>query len=136
MQFFEHIPNTTTSISSSSSSSPVVNPALCKLKELTIRYIEDLESLPYGLQNLTSLQRLSIGYCPNLSSFLPQDQDKMLHRLTSMRELSIDVCPKLKERYGNKSAPNWHTISHIPNVEFDGRRIQWGGQYLLDSYGG
>ena len=124
--------NTTTSILSSSSSSP----ALCKLKELTIGDIEDLESLPDGLLNLTSLQRLSIGCCPNLSSLLPQDQDKMLHRLTSMRELSIDVCPKLKERYGNKSAPNWHTISHIPNVEFDGRRIQWGGQYLLDSYGG
>ncbi|KAG8650169.1 putative disease resistance protein RGA4 [Manihot esculenta] len=100
----------TPSISSSSS----IIPPLSKLKHLSIRDIEELESLPRdGLRNLTCLQTLTIGTCPALKC-LPQE----LHSLTSLRTLSIVDCPQLKERCGNKKGADWAFISHIPNVVF------------------
>uniref|UniRef100_A0A2C9VHE4 Uncharacterized protein n=1 Tax=Manihot esculenta TaxID=3983 RepID=A0A2C9VHE4_MANES len=114
----------TPSISSSSS----IIPPLSKLKHLSIKYIEELESLPRdGLRNLTCLQALTIDTCPALKC-LPQE----LHSLTSLRELDIRDCPQLKERCGNKKGADWEFISHIQNIEVDRQTIQKEGRYLLD----
>ncbi|KAF2319603.1 hypothetical protein GH714_017457 [Hevea brasiliensis] len=94
-------------------------------EELELR--KDLEFLPPdGLHNLTSLQQLDWS-CPRLTS-LPQE----MRSLTSLRELTISGCPLLSERCADKKGEDWPFISHIPNVEVDGKRIQWEGCYLLE----
>ncbi|XP_043814465.1 disease resistance protein RGA2-like [Manihot esculenta] len=114
----------TPSISSSSS----ILPPLSKLKDLTIRDIEELESLPPdGLRNLSCLQTLTIDTCPALKC-LPQE----LHSLTSLRKLDIQDCPQLKERCGNKKGADWEFISHIQKIKVDRQTIQKEGRYLLD----
>uniref|UniRef100_A0A2N9II94 Uncharacterized protein n=1 Tax=Fagus sylvatica TaxID=28930 RepID=A0A2N9II94_FAGSY len=77
----------TSSLPSSSSSSP----PLSKLKSLTLFGIQDVESLPEELlKNLTSLQRLDISNCPNLTS-LPEG----IGNLTSLQSLNEGIIFRL-----------------------------------------
>uniref|UniRef100_A0A7N2MV62 R13L1/DRL21-like LRR repeat region domain-containing protein n=1 Tax=Quercus lobata TaxID=97700 RepID=A0A7N2MV62_QUELO len=94
----------------SSSSSSSFSPPLSKLKQLYLTL--DLESLPEEwFKNLTSLERLQIFSCPNLTS-LPE---RMSH-LTSLQTLSISYCPQLKQRCEKENGEDWDKISHIPNL--------------------
>ncbi|XP_065633822.1 disease resistance protein RGA2-like [Quercus suber] len=99
----------------SSSSSSSFSPPLSKLKYLSLRQIEELESLPEEwFKNLTSLQTLRIWHCPNLTS-LPEG----MSHLTSLRYLHIVSCPQLKQRCEKENGEDWDKISHIPNLQID-----------------
>ncbi|KAG6768931.1 hypothetical protein POTOM_024543 [Populus tomentosa] len=77
--------------SSSSSSSSFIHP-LSKLKNLDIGSVGDMESLPeVGLQNLSSLQQLSISGCGRLKSQPLPDQG-----MHSLQQLSISGCKTLE----------------------------------------
>nr|TKS15830.1 hypothetical protein D5086_0000029540 [Populus alba] len=75
----------------SSTSSSITRP-LSKLKRLYIYSIDDMESVPeVGLQNLSSLQQLSIYECPRLKSLPLPDQG-----MHSFQKLHISNCRVLK----------------------------------------
>nr|XP_023900465.1 putative disease resistance protein RGA4 isoform X2 [Quercus suber] len=94
----------------SSSSSSSFSPPLSKLKFLRLSFIQELKSLPEELfKNLTSLERLVILFCPNLTS-LPEG----MSHLTS---LLINGCPQLKQRCKKEKGEDWDKISHIPYLE-------------------
>jgi len=77
--------------SSSSSSSSFIHP-LSKLKNLYIYFIDDMESLPeVGLQNLSSLQQLSIRGCSRLKSLPLPDQG-----MHSLQKLNMRDCRELE----------------------------------------
>ncbi|MED6155552.1 hypothetical protein PIB30_006054 [Stylosanthes scabra] len=66
-----------------------------------------------GRENLTSLEEL-FEECPKLESIrLP----------ASLRELFIRGCPLLGERIQRKDPHIWPSISHIPKIYVDGKRI-------------
>jgi hypothetical protein len=125
----------TSPVSSSSSSRP-----LSKLKKLYIYFIDDMESLPeVGLQNLSSLQQLSIRGCSRLKSlplpdqgmpslqklnissckelgYLSQSESQRIPYLTSLQELEISYCSgELRViEYGGTRFPSW--LSHLSNL--------------------
>ncbi|CAI9277322.1 unnamed protein product [Lactuca saligna] len=78
------------------------------LTSLRIHGFEKLELVSVGLQHLTSLQHLSIYYCPNT-----MDLPGML--LTSLLSLTILRCPNLKERSDRRDS-YWSLISLIPCI--------------------
>ncbi|TYH50952.1 hypothetical protein ES332_D10G240400v1 [Gossypium tomentosum] len=82
---------------------------------LTNLFISDFpkpESLSSnGFRNLTSLQRLTIGFCPNLKT-LPGN-----NMLFSLLKLKIVECPMMGERCKRDKGPEWSKISHIPCVD-------------------
>ncbi|XWS09371.1 hypothetical protein CRYUN_Cryun40dG0079500 [Craigia yunnanensis] len=81
----------TTSEAPSSSSSSSLFPPVSKLTKMILDEIEDLDTLPEEfLQNLTSLQSLTIRRCNNLTS-MPMG----MHCLTSLQKLRISDCPQL-----------------------------------------
>ncbi|XP_065628877.1 disease resistance protein RGA2-like [Quercus suber] len=123
----------------SSSSSSSFSPPLSKLKHLTLYEMQELESLPEEwFKNLTSLERLEIWKCPNLTSLsegmshltslqalsiyncpnLTLLPEGMSH-LTSLQRLEIIDCPQLKQRCEKENGEDWDKISHIPNLEID-----------------
>uniref|UniRef100_A0A8R7VDJ8 AAA+ ATPase domain-containing protein n=2 Tax=Triticum urartu TaxID=4572 RepID=A0A8R7VDJ8_TRIUA len=59
---------------------------LSSLQELDFCRFDDLQQLPAGLHNLTSLRKLAIYYCPAISS-LPNDGLP-----DSLQELSVESC--------------------------------------------
>ncbi|XP_011002411.1 PREDICTED: putative disease resistance protein RGA1 [Populus euphratica] len=97
------------SSSSSSSSSSFIRP-LSKLKELDIGSIDDMESLPeVGLQNLSSLQQLSISECPRLKSLPLPDQG-----MPSLQKLYISGCRELKSLSQSQSQGR---IPYFPSLQ-------------------
>jgi len=147
------------SSSSSSSCSSFIRP-LSKLKELDIDSIDDMESLPEaGLQNLSSLQQLSIWRCSRLKSLPLPDQGMnslqklhirdcrglkslsesesqgMIPFLPSLQFLRIDGCSEeLSGRtrgWGKEREEEWlSNIKHIPDIVIDGYYIQKEGRYV------
>ncbi|CAK8531314.1 unnamed protein product [Lathyrus sativus] len=70
-----------------------------------------------GLLHLTSLQRLTIGFCPKLENMTGE-------RLpASLIELDIYSCPLLGERCLKKHSQIWHKISHIQYINVDSKWI-------------
>jgi Leucine-rich repeat (LRR) protein len=89
---------------------------LSQLQYLRLWDVNDLESLPEEwLGNLTSIQRLQIRGCPNLTS-LPQG----IRNLTSLQHLTIINCPHLWERCQRQIGEDWPNIAHVPYVNVDG----------------
>ncbi|CAN6703205.1 unnamed protein product [Malus baccata var. baccata] len=97
-------------VSASSSS-----PHLSKLTKLSLKEIEDLEFIPSeGMGNLTSLQKLVIDHCPNLTA-LP----KGIANLTSLQSLRIEDCPNLAalpEGIANLTSLQSLSIGNFPNL--------------------
>lgn len=115
------------------------------LTDLYINDFPNLEKLSYkDFQNIPSLERLRIVECPklttitklgllsslwdllfedcpNLASFSAEEQGLRLP--PSLLELSILECPKLKERCEKAKGEYWPLISHIPEVEIDGKDV-------------
>jgi Leucine-rich repeat (LRR) protein len=149
------------STSSSFSSSSSFTRPLSKLKSLLLDSIDDMESLPeVGLQNLSSLQSLSIYACPRLKSLpLPAQgmhslqkldiigcrelkslsesesgSQGMIPYLPSLQFLRIDYCSEeLSGRtrgWGKESEEEWPIIKHIPYISIDGYYIQREGRYV------
>ena len=105
--------NTGGRASSFPSSSSSFFPPLSKLKQLSLIALEELESLSEEwFKNLTSLETLRIGGCPNLTS-LPEG----MSHLTSLQRLHISNCPQLKQRCEKENGEDWDKISHIPNLD-------------------
>ncbi|KAL6311872.1 hypothetical protein AAG906_021593 [Vitis piasezkii] len=77
------------------------------LRELSIREIPKLESLPKWLQHVTTLEALSITECSDFTT-LPD----WISSLTSLSRLEILMCPrfKLEDRY--------QKMSSLDNIEF------------------
>ena len=100
------VPVSTTTTPSSSSSSPrsSLDPPLSGLKKLELTDMENLTSIP----------------------------EEWMHQLSSLQSLALHRCDALSERCGNKKGADWDKISHIPNIEVDGRTIQKEGRYQLD----
>nr|TKR90101.1 hypothetical protein D5086_0000236650 [Populus alba] len=138
-----------------SSSSSFTRP-LSKLKRLYMWSIDDMESLPeVGLQNLSSLQQLSICGCERLKSLPLPDQGMpslqkldvsicrelkslsesesqgMIPYLPSLQLLRINDCSGRTSGWGNESEEEWPlNIKHIPDIVIDGYYIQKEGRYV------
>ena len=132
-----------------SSSSSFTRP-LSKLKSLDMWSIDDMESLPkVGLQNLSSLQQLSISGCGRLKSqplpdqgmhslqkldisncrelkCLSQSQSRgmMIPYLPSLQELRINDCSEELRRRTTRWGVEWPHIKHIPLIVIDGDDIR------------
>ncbi|XP_052299514.1 putative disease resistance RPP13-like protein 1 isoform X2 [Citrus sinensis] len=114
------------------------------LEEITILNLENLKSLPAGLHNLHHLQKIWIGYCPNLESFpeegLPSTKlteltiwdcenlkalPNCMHNLTSLLDLDIRGCPSVV------SFPEDGFPTNLQSLEVRGLKIskplpEWG----------
>ena len=73
-----------------------------------------LAELPEGIGQLSALRRLHINGCSALQC-LPQS----IQHLTALQSLDIYDCPALASRYKQGVGPDWHLISHIPDVYID-----------------
>ncbi|KAG1347332.1 disease resistance protein RGA2-like [Cocos nucifera] len=89
---------------------------LTSLQELKIDHFQTLESLPTSLVNSSSIRRLTISFCYNISL-----QENKLP--TALEELRIIVCPLLKSRCLRGGA-DWPKIAHIPFIHIDNEIIQ------------
>ncbi|GKV01146.1 hypothetical protein SLEP1_g13726 [Rubroshorea leprosula] len=84
---------------------------LTALTALTLWDFNGLEALPEWLGDLSSLRRLEIKNCSNLTH-MPSIE--AVRRLSNLQDLHILNCPKLEERCAKESGPEWAKISHIP----------------------
>ncbi|XP_075644130.1 putative disease resistance protein RGA4 isoform X2 [Castanea sativa] len=91
------------------------------LEALSIGYCENLKTLPRWIGNLISLKQLTINNCVNLKS-LP---DKM-RDLSSLQTLRIWNCPELQRRCEKETGQDWDKIAHVTNVSF---AWPWMGEY-------
>jgi hypothetical protein len=118
------------------SSSSFIRP-LSKLKNLYIGSIGDMESLPeVGLQNLSSLQQLSIRGCGRLKSLPLPDQG-----MHSLQKLNINNCRELKCLSQSESQG---MIPYLPSLQFlrinycseelSGRITIWGGKEIVEEW--
>ncbi|XP_042954715.1 putative disease resistance protein RGA3 [Carya illinoinensis] len=106
---------TNASSSSSASSTPIAfsSAPLSKLKRIILRQIEDLETLPEdGLQNLISLQYLTITYCPKLKSL-----SQGVQYLTALQNLELTDCPLL-DLGNDEHQMQWKGLKSLISLEF------------------
>ncbi|XVE90408.1 hypothetical protein DITRI_Ditri20bG0075400 [Diplodiscus trichospermus] len=79
------------------------------LQFLMFRKCNNLKTL--GLQKLTSLERLVIMDCPNLTS-LPE-------QMPCLKQLEIQRCPILSKRCKPEMGEDWTKIAHVSSVQID-----------------
>ncbi|ESW30170.1 hypothetical protein PHAVU_002G130600 [Phaseolus vulgaris] len=80
--------------------------------ELWIYSVTRSTSLPDWVGDMTSLQKLEIGYCEELRS-IPSS----IQRLTNLSSLNIRECPYLKKRCKRETGEDWQYIKHIPEIQ-------------------
>ncbi|XP_050386315.1 disease resistance protein TAO1-like [Argentina anserina] len=80
------------------------------LTSLSIQRLPDLESISEALENLTSLEKLSIGECDKLQS-LPE-----MGLPATICTLTIQHCSLLKHRCEKDKGEDWSKIKNIPFV--------------------
>ncbi|KAL8509301.1 hypothetical protein ACS0TY_016489 [Phlomoides rotata] len=105
------------------------------LKLLTLQCVDDMMSLPQGLQQLSSLQYLLLSELPLLTSlpdWLPslaslttlriedcpkiQSLPSSIQGTTNLRFLEITECPQLERRCQKPNGEDWPKIAHIPQL--------------------
>ncbi|MBA0794112.1 hypothetical protein Gohar_018470 [Gossypium harknessii] len=84
------------------------------LKNLTIADCVNLTT-SVQWQNLTSLEKLAIIHCPQLSS-LPNNMQRL-------KQLKIEYCPVLSQRCQQGTGVGWLNIAHASFVVLDGNAI-------------
>ncbi|GLT55753.1 hypothetical protein SLA2020_288460 [Shorea laevis] len=89
---------------------------LTALQHLIISQFNGVEALPEWLGDLSSLERLWIHDCDNLTH-LPSVE--AMHRLSNLESFYIRNCSKLKERCAKERSPEWPKISHIPEIKIE-----------------
>ncbi|CAI0552658.1 unnamed protein product [Linum tenue] len=95
-----------------SASLPVPIHPLWKLKELELCYMDDFGGLPEEwLRNLASLETLRIHYCDGLRSLPPG-----MRQLKSLQRLEIEDCHYLEDRCWHGGGLDWPNICHIPSI--------------------
>ncbi|KAG6682721.1 hypothetical protein I3842_13G156700 [Carya illinoinensis] len=107
----------TNASSSSASSTPIAfsSPPLSKLKTIILNQIKDLETLPEdGLQNLISLQHLSIFDCQRLKSL-----SRGVQYLTALQELRLSNCPML-DLGNDEHDMQWKGLKSLISLKFSG----------------
>ncbi|PIA64224.1 hypothetical protein AQUCO_00100009v1 [Aquilegia coerulea] len=82
------------------------------LKSVIIDFSKN-SSLPQGLNQFTSLQKLHLSYCESLD-FKPEEEFRHLHTLPTLT-ITIYNCPLLKER---SSRDDWANLSNFPKIIF------------------
>ncbi|WJX22356.1 hypothetical protein P8452_11669 [Trifolium repens] len=95
--------------------SPLLLPSLTSLTLWKMLSLQTLDCT--GLLHLTSLQQLTIIYCPQLENMEGESLP------VSLIKLQITSCPLLGERCRTKHPQIWPKISHIPDIELDGIKI-------------
>nr|POE92685.1 putative disease resistance protein rga4 [Quercus suber] len=78
------------------------------LEALYIGNCENLKNLPRWIGNLISLKWFTINNCLNLKSLPDEMRD-----LSSLQTLGIFNCPVLQRRCGKKTDQDWDKIAHI-----------------------
>ncbi|PIA64239.1 hypothetical protein AQUCO_00100019v1 [Aquilegia coerulea] len=96
----------------SSSLFPINNNSYPNLKSVTIGSSK-ISSLPQGLNQFTSLQKLHLFYCKFLD-FKPEEEFRHLHTLPTLT-ITIQDCPLLKKR---SSRDDWANLSNFPKIIF------------------
>ncbi|XP_042954986.1 disease resistance protein RGA2-like isoform X2 [Carya illinoinensis] len=107
----------TNASSSSASSTPIAfsSAPLSKLKKITLEQIEDLETLPEdGLQNLISLQQLTIVDCQRLKSL-----SQGVQYLTALQNLELTDCPLL-DLGNDEHGMQWKGLKSLISLKFKG----------------
>ena len=80
------------------------------LETLQISNCENLKTLPRWIGNLISLKEFAIHNCPNLKSLPDEMRD-----LSSLQTLEISKCPELRRRCEKETGQDWDKIAHITN---------------------
>ncbi|CAN6586279.1 unnamed protein product [Malus baccata var. baccata] len=89
--------------------------SLTSLQLLSITFCPNLASLPEEISNITSLQQLEIDHCSNLAS-LPEG----IRGLSNLNKLQVWRCPILSERCEKEKGEDWpKNIGHIPYVRIE-----------------
>ncbi|RYR70782.1 hypothetical protein Ahy_A02g005087 [Arachis hypogaea] len=89
-------------------------PPFPNLESLTITRRENLTSLE--VSQTQPLQYLLISECPKM--------ENIIRLPASLREVDIRKCPLLGEGIERKDPHIWPSISHIPSIYVDGKRIR------------
>jgi len=108
---------------------------LSSLQQLSIWRCERLKSLPLPDQGMNSLQELYIRNCIGLKSLSESESQGMIPYLPSLQLLIIDGCSEevsgRARGWGKEREEEWHpNIKHIPDIGIDGYYIQKEGRYV------
>jgi len=92
---------------------------LAKLRILRVWRCGALKELPDGMDGLTSLERLVIGYCPGIERF----EQGLLQRLPALEFLSIWRCPDLQRRC-REGGEYFDLVASIPYKDIEAP-VKW-----------
>ncbi|KAJ4715558.1 putative Nbs-lrr resistance protein [Melia azedarach] len=92
------------------------SPAFSNLKTLSLRLVDDLDSLPELLHRVTSLAEMDISYSPKLISQLPQ----CIRYLSSLEKLKVGGCEQPDLQFDDGDDCQWQGLRSLCYLEFYG----------------